>query len=165
MDHGIVSKIYSKYYLSNGKISLYLAWIAYNLSCFLSAEIAYHIAREAEKKELVQLRLDMFGLTFAIYGAMTLFSLLVFAVEVMVGKRNKREDKHLGNQDNDVTMDRRVTENNLKGDKNEVPSLREQAEDKDNQGTTDQDENMANVLVHRGKDIMKDNDITILFLF
>ena len=25
MDHGIVSKIYSKYYLSNGKISLYLA--------------------------------------------------------------------------------------------------------------------------------------------
>ena len=99
----------------------------------------------------------MFGLTFAIYGAMTLFSLLVFAVEVMVGKRNKREDKHLGNQDNDVTMDRRVTENNLKGDKNEVPSLREQAEDKDNQGTTDQDENMANVLVHRGKDIMKDN--------
>ena len=34
----------------------------------------------------------MFGLTFAIYGGMTLVSLLVFLVEVLVGKPSKREE-------------------------------------------------------------------------
>ena len=42
----------------------------------------------------------MFGLTFAIYGGMTVFSLLVFAVELMVGKRSKTMEKPQGDQDN-----------------------------------------------------------------
>ena len=101
----------------------------------------------------------MFGLTFAIYGAMTLFSLLVFVVEVMVGKRNKIEGKPPGYKDNDVTMDRQVTENRPKGENNDGLTLKEQAKDNDNQGTTDQDEEKANVLVHRGKDTMMDDEV------
>ena len=54
----------------------------------------------------------MFGLTFAIYGCMTLFSLLVFAVEVMVGKCTKIKDKHLGDKDDAATLEGQVTGKN-----------------------------------------------------
>ena len=101
----------------------------------------------------------MFYLTFAIYGSMTLFSILAFVVELMVGKRSKTMDKPPGDKDVVATLEGHVTEDNLKGDKDEVLTLKEQAEDKDNQDTTTKDENMANVSVHRGKDTMMDNDI------
>ena len=90
---------------------------------------------------------------------MTLFSILAFAVELMVGKRSKTMDKPPGDKDVVTTLEGQVSEDNLKGDKDEVPTLNGQAEVKDNQGTIDQDEDKANVLVHRGKDTMMDNDI------
>lgn len=104
----------------------------------------------------------MFGLTFAIYGGMSLFSLLVFAVEVMVGKRTKIKDKPPEDKDDVTILEGQVTEDNPEGDNNEVPSLKELVEDKDGQGDTDQKEDlneMATVQVHRGNDNMKDDEV------
>ena len=57
----------------------------------LVVEIAYHMSRAAEKRKHVNLRLDMFILTFAIYGIMNMVALLVFLVELKIGKRTKVE--------------------------------------------------------------------------
>ena len=104
----------------------------------------------------------MFGLTFAIYGAMTMISILVFAIEVMVGKRTKIKDKPPGNKEMVATLEGQVAEDNLKGDKNEVLTLEEQVEDKDGQDDMDQKEDlneMATVQVYRGNDNLKDDEV------
>ena len=55
-------------------------------------------------------------------------------------------------------MEGQVTEDNLKGDKNEVPTLEEQVENKDGQCDTDQKEDI-NDQVHRANDNMKDDEV------
>ena len=59
----------------------------YDFKYFLG-EIAYHVARSAENKKPVQLRMDMFILTFAIYGIMIMLAFLVFLEELKIGKRS-----------------------------------------------------------------------------
>ena len=54
----------------------------------ISGDIAYHIARAEKGKETVKLRLDMFVLTFGIYGSMIAVAIMVFGVELIVGRKN-----------------------------------------------------------------------------
>ena len=46
------------------------------------------MSRAAEKKKQVKLRMDMFILTFAIYGIMNMLALLIFLIELKIGKRS-----------------------------------------------------------------------------
>ena len=46
------------------------------------------MGKAAQKKKQVKLRMDMFILTFAIYGIMNMLALLVFLVELKIGKRS-----------------------------------------------------------------------------
>ena len=45
----------------------------------------------------------MFGLTFSIFGGMTLATVLVFAGEMLIGKQAKKEDKD-ENEQNDANF-------------------------------------------------------------
>ena len=69
--------------------------ILLNYKIFLvSEEIAFQLNRGREKKEHVDLTLDMFGLTFSIFGGMTVATMIVFAAEMLIGKRDKNKDKN-----------------------------------------------------------------------
>ena len=46
------------------------------------------MGKAAEKKKHVKLRVDMFILTFAIYGIMSMLAVLVFLIELKIGKRS-----------------------------------------------------------------------------
>ena len=53
-------------------------------------EIAYHMARAAKKKEVSTLRLDMFVLIFGIYCCLNSVALIVFGIELIVGRRKAK---------------------------------------------------------------------------
>ena len=56
----------------------------------VSAEVAYHLKRSRERQKHVQLKIDMFSLTFIIYGGMILVALMVFIGEVLIGKQTMK---------------------------------------------------------------------------
>ena len=57
------------------------------------------MGKAAEKKKPVKLRMDMFILTFAIYGIMNMLALLVFLVELKIGKRYVAPENNEGAKD------------------------------------------------------------------
>ena len=65
----------------------------------LVVEIAYHMRKAEEKKKHVKLRVDMFILTFAIYGIMIILALLVFLLELKFGKRPVTQENNEGAKD------------------------------------------------------------------
>ena len=77
----------------------------------VSAEVAYHLKRSRERQKHVQLKIDMFSLTFIIYGGMILVALMVFIGEVLIGKQTMKMEANEANTRN----------------KNDVPTLVEQA--------------------------------------
>ena len=63
------------------------------------------MGKAAEKKKHVKLRVDMFILTFAIYGIMSMLAVLVFLIELKIGKRTKVEKSKAQNElDNQPKM-------------------------------------------------------------
>ena len=57
------------------------------------------MARAAERKKHVKLRMDMFVLTFAIYGIMNMLALLVFLIELKMNKRKMVQENDTGTKD------------------------------------------------------------------
>lgn len=51
----------------------------------IPADIVYYLARAKEQSDHVDLSLDMFTLTFGIYGGMIAFTMLVFLLELIFG--------------------------------------------------------------------------------
>ena len=87
MDSGLVDKIFTKYYMRPG-------------------EIAYHIGKEKSRKSHVDLSLDMYYLTFLMFGGMTLASTLVFLGEIWFGKPSKRNKTENGMEQRDPALDK-----------------------------------------------------------
>ena len=52
--------------------------------------MAYQRARTKERREHVQLTMDMYILTFGLYGGMAMLALLVFLGEVLIGRKQPK---------------------------------------------------------------------------
>ena len=52
--------------------------------------MAYQRARTKERREHVQLTMDMYILTFGLYGGMAMVALLVFLGEVLIGQKQPK---------------------------------------------------------------------------
>ena len=52
--------------------------------------MAYQRARTKERREHVQLTMDMYILTFGLYGGMAMVALLVFLGEVLIGRKQPK---------------------------------------------------------------------------
>ena len=97
--------------------------------------MAYQRARTKERREHVQLTMDMYILTFGLYGGMAILALLVFLGEVLIGpKQPKVQEITPKNKDNGLAIENT-------NESNEHISKQKNEED---QG----DENKIEVLVH-----------------